>query len=108
MLRACARVFFKSPEEGCQTVVFCAVADKLREMSGKCLENCTNYKVKTSAKDKELGKRLWNVSLQLCGLGGHTEETEEDVIADDKGGAANGKPQVETVGRVSAEEKKEQ
>ncbi|KAL4223768.1 Retinol dehydrogenase 13 [Mactra antiquata] len=68
IIRACARVLFKSPEEGCQTVVFCTVADKLREMSGKVLENCNVYKVKASAKDKELCKKLWNVSLHLCGM----------------------------------------
>ncbi|XP_060554590.1 retinol dehydrogenase 12-like, partial [Ruditapes philippinarum] len=107
VLRACARVFFKSPEEGCQTVVFCAVADKLRDMSGKVLENCTIYKVKNSAKDKELGKRLWNVSLQLCGLSGPTEETEEDVVADDKENAANGKPQLENIGPLTDEQKKD-
>lgn len=68
ILRACARVFFKSPEDGCQTVVFCAVADKMRELSGKILENCNVYKVKAFTKDHELWVKLWNVSLHLCGL----------------------------------------
>lgn len=100
MLRACARVFFKSPEEGCQTVVFCAVADKLRDLSGKILENCTACQIKSFAKDKELGQKLWNVSLQLCGL---AEPTPEDTVADDK----EKKPEVEDIGLKADEPKKE-
>ncbi|XP_053375522.1 retinol dehydrogenase 12-like [Mercenaria mercenaria] len=107
VLRACARVFFKSPEEGCQTVVFSAVADKLRDMSGKVLENCTIYKIKNFAKEKELGTKLWIVSLQLCGLADQIPETEEDVVADNRESTANGKQQVENVGQRNEEQKKE-
>lgn len=106
MLRACARVFFKSPEEGCQTVVFCAVADKLRDHSGKVIENCTSCKIKSSARDKELGQKLWNVSLQLCGLAEPTPETEENNDVD-VGENARKKPGVEQIGPISDEPKKE-
>lgn len=66
--RACARVFFKSPEQGCQTVVYCAVADKLRHHSGKLFENCGVSGINKFVTDKKLGASLWNISLNLVGL----------------------------------------
>lgn len=101
MLRACARVFFKSADEGCQTAVYCAVADKLRDMSGKVLENCSSYKVKNCVKEKELGEKLWNVSLQLCGLA--EPETDVDIIANETESSTKG----EDLGQKDEEAKKE-
>lgn len=95
VLRAFARVFFKSPEEGCQTVVFCAVADKLRELSGKVLENCSIYKVKSNVKDRDLGEKLWNVSLHLCGFD-IPETTSDEVTNGEK--PTSGQSHVENVG----------
>ena len=68
ILRAWARVLFMSPDDGCQTVVYCAVADKMREHSGKVFENCAVFKVKPRYRDRETGEKLWNLSLHLCGL----------------------------------------
>ena len=83
-LRTIARIFFKSPDDGCQTVVFCAVADKLREQSGKVFENCQLYKIKEYAKDKELGNKLWETSLHLCGL---DQEAKDAKVMDDASNA---------------------
>lgn len=80
LLRAMARILFKTPEEGCQTIVYCAVADKLREHSGKLFVNCKAQKIKEIARDKTRGTKLWNVSLQLCGLPPEDVEEEEVVI----------------------------
>lgn len=102
-LRACARIFFKSPEEGCQTVVFCAVADKIRGLSGKVLENCNVYKIKAYAKDKDLGTKLWNVSLHLCGMDDQIPPDEQGDAAVDAGGSP---PVTEDIGTVGAEEGK--
>lgn len=87
-------------------MVFCAVADKLRDHSGKVIENCTSCKIKSSARDKELGQKLWNVSLQLCGLAEPTPETEENNDVD-VGRNARKKPGVEQIGPISDEPKKE-
>ncbi|GFN92722.1 retinol dehydrogenase 12 [Plakobranchus ocellatus] len=69
ILRVFARFMFKSPEEGCQTIVYCAVADGLRDFSGKVFSNCKVMKVKDSlVKNRELAKELFKVSAQLCGF----------------------------------------
>ncbi|KAK3774021.1 hypothetical protein RRG08_030103 [Elysia crispata] len=68
-LRVFARFMFKTPEEGCQTVVYCAVADGLRDFSGKVFSNCKVMKVKDSlVKDRDLARELFKVSAQLCGF----------------------------------------
>lgn len=81
--------------------MYCAVADKLHDMSGKVLENCSSYKVKNSVKEKELGEKLWNVSLQLCGLA--EPEMEVDIIANETESA-----KVEDLGPKEEEEAKKE
>lgn len=67
-LRAFAAFMFKSPEDGCQTIVYCAVTDGLREESGKFFENCRVVPTKDYVRDKAVCKKLWLLSLHLCGL----------------------------------------
>ncbi|XP_052256423.1 retinol dehydrogenase 12-like isoform X2 [Dreissena polymorpha] len=102
VLRACSRILFKSPEDGCQTVVFCAVAEKLRELSGKCFENCNIFKLRNSAKDHETCEKLWNVSMHLCGL---ESEIPETAHAETKPEPENKvqKVQVQNIGPVKME-----
>ena len=88
LLRGAARVLFKSPDDGCQTIVYCAVADKIRDLSGKVLSNCDTYKIKNFAKDKELGEKLWNTSLHLCGMA--AQEVGQNGVTT--------KPEVEEIG----------
>lgn len=84
LLRVIARVLFKSPEEGCQTIVYCAVADGLRDFSGKLFANCKVTKLNDMARDKALGHRLWNTTLTLTGL-------DKDFVLynDEEGGEAH-------------------
>lgn len=78
ILRAVARVFFKNPDQGCQTVVFCAVADKLRYHSGKLFENCGVIGVNDFVTDKILGASLWNISLNLVGLDKERDQQDDE------------------------------
>lgn len=121
ILRAWARILFMTPEDGCQTIVFCAVADKMREFSGKCFENCNVFKMKNYSRD--LGEPLWNLSLHLCGLDSEIPPPPEPkplppvkpakpekpkAPATVNGENAKPKEQVEEVGPTDAETKKEQ
>ncbi|CAG5136106.1 unnamed protein product [Candidula unifasciata] len=76
ILRVISRVMFKSPEDGCQTIVYCAVSDGLREFSGKIFSNCKALKPSDKVKDKDVAKKLWNVSAQLCGFKDETPPEE--------------------------------
>ncbi|KAL3856892.1 hypothetical protein ACJMK2_011600 [Sinanodonta woodiana] len=68
ILRTTGRILFKSPEDGCQTIVYCAVANEIKAQTGKYLENCQLIKVKKAALDKDMAQKLWELSLHLCKL----------------------------------------
>lgn len=63
-----AYVSFKTPWEGAQTTIYCAVDETLEGVSGKYFADC---KVSSSSKaslDDDMAERLWKVSTQLVGL----------------------------------------
>uniref|UniRef100_A0A0B6ZUZ9 Uncharacterized protein n=1 Tax=Arion vulgaris TaxID=1028688 RepID=A0A0B6ZUZ9_9EUPU len=95
VLRVFSRVMFKPPEDGCQTIVYCAVADKLRDASGKIFANCKVIKTNDRVKDRNVGIQLWSTSAQLCGF-------ECDVPCEDEEVAVNKTEEATT------EDKKEQ
>jgi len=87
-MRLVAKIFFMSPEEGCQSIVFAAVSDKIRNQSGKFFTNCSHMKVKAATKEKDIGEKLWNTALHLCGM-------ESEIVYNDN--QDGGKPVVEDV-----------
>ena len=62
----------KSSTEGCQTVVYCAVAPELEGVSDAYYASCTKQLWSEPACDMEMAKKVWSVSAKLCGL---TEST---------------------------------
>lgn len=56
------------PAEGARTSVFCATHPEICNASGKYWENCMPKEVFKSAKDPQLGTRLWELSNRLCGI----------------------------------------
>jgi len=86
-LRLFARVMFKPPEDGMQTVVYCAVGDGLREFSGKYFQNCQVVKTQNVVRaNAQLSARLWNTSAELCGFEGDAvwEEEVQEVIKEEE------------------------
>ena len=104
---------FKTPEEGCQTIVYCAVADGIKEHSGRLFENCRVVKMNADIADIEACRKLWRTSLQLCGLEGHehvdidckddTKSSKEDEDGSQQGcESRNRKTKEVHVGKVSS------
>ena len=62
-------LLFKTPWQGAQTTIHCAVSEGIEGDSGKYFADC---KVKKSpnplATDDDVAERLWQVSAQLVGL----------------------------------------
>lgn len=58
----------QTPAEGARTSVFCATAPEVQAISGKYWEYCEVKEVFKSAKDPELGKKLWTLSERMCGI----------------------------------------
>uniref|UniRef100_A0A8C9R801 NADP-retinol dehydrogenase n=1 Tax=Scleropages formosus TaxID=113540 RepID=A0A8C9R801_SCLFO len=58
----------KTPEEGAQTSVYCAVAEELHSVSGKHFSDCTPAFVAPQGRSVKTARQLWNVSCELLGI----------------------------------------
>ncbi|XP_041377724.1 retinol dehydrogenase 14-like [Gigantopelta aegis] len=55
----------KTPTEGCQTVVYCSIAEELSNSTGKYYGNCKEDPWPKVACDDSVAKKLWEVSEKL-------------------------------------------
>lgn len=77
--RAFAKLFFKTPEEGAQTTIYCSVDEKLVNQTGLYYSDCKEKTASTKARDPETAKKLWEVSAKLVGLGDWDPFTAPDI-----------------------------
>jgi NAD(P)-dependent dehydrogenase (short-subunit alcohol dehydrogenase family) len=62
------RPFFRTPAQGAATSVRVATAPELAAVSGEYFLNERQSKASRAARDEADARRLWDVSLELCGL----------------------------------------
>ncbi|KGL73308.1 Retinol dehydrogenase 12, partial [Tinamus guttatus] len=60
--------FLKTPREGAQTSVYCAVAEELDSVTGQYFSDCQPAYVSPRGRDDETAKQLWSVSCELLGI----------------------------------------
>lgn len=60
--------FIKSPEQGAQTTIYCAVDEKCANESGLYYSECGVAEQSAGAKREEDARKLWDVSWKLVGL----------------------------------------
>ncbi|XP_076013426.1 retinol dehydrogenase 12 isoform X2 [Genypterus blacodes] len=60
--------FLKTPREGAQTGIYCAVAEELHSISGKHFSDCAPAFVAPQGRSEETAKRLWKASCELLGI----------------------------------------
>jgi len=63
-----AWLLVRSPYEGCQTVLYCAVSEELQDVSGRFYANCTEEPWSKVSLDDTVALKLWNVSEVLTGI----------------------------------------
>lgn len=61
-------LFFKTPEAGIQTILYCALEPGLEAVSGQYFDNCKQVKANPLADDEDLGSWLWSESAKLVQL----------------------------------------
>ncbi|KAL5487320.1 hypothetical protein EMCRGX_G019909 [Ephydatia muelleri] len=62
-------MFMKSPMEGAQTTIYCAVDEAVEGVSGKYFKDCKVTEPNTKAAvDDDMAEHLWKVSAELVGL----------------------------------------
>ncbi|KAL6105193.1 rdh11 [Pungitius sinensis] len=60
--------FLKTPREGAQTSIYCAVADELHSISGKHFSDCAPAFVAPQGRSEDTARRLWVASCELLGI----------------------------------------
>lgn len=63
-----AKYFFKDTWEGAQTSIYLAVSREVDGVSGKYYADCREMSASTLGQDKDLARKLWEVSETLVGL----------------------------------------
>ena len=59
----------RTPTNGAQTTIFCAVSEDITEKSGQYFANFDVKKLKhPQALDYKVAERLWQISTKLAGL----------------------------------------
>ncbi|XP_061193007.1 uncharacterized protein LOC133201230 [Saccostrea echinata] len=61
-------LIFKTPREGAQTNIYCAVDESLDNVTGKYFSDCAVKEESKAAQDDEAARRLWEVSAQMVNL----------------------------------------
>ncbi|XP_026479135.1 retinol dehydrogenase 11-like [Ctenocephalides felis] len=60
--------FAKTPQQGAQTTIYCAVDDQCEEESGLYYSDCRAVRPSRAALDEEAAVKLWEISLKLVGI----------------------------------------
>uniref|UniRef100_A0A667ZPN9 Si:dkey-23o4.6 n=1 Tax=Myripristis murdjan TaxID=586833 RepID=A0A667ZPN9_9TELE len=68
LLSAPSLLLMKTPTQGCQTSVYCAVTPGLQERSGCYFSDCEEKDVAPEGQDDVVAMKLWEVSARLVGL----------------------------------------
>nr|BAG72431.1 retinol dehydrogenase 13 [Cyprinus carpio] len=61
-------LLMKTPWQGAQTSIYCAVTEGLERKSGCYFSDCTEKDPSPEGKDDEVARRLWDESVRLVGL----------------------------------------
>ncbi|MBN3325498.1 RDH13 dehydrogenase, partial [Atractosteus spatula] len=59
---------FKTPRQGAQTTIHCAVDEDLESVTGVYFTDCAPKETAPQGQDDEAAKRLWDLSAQMVGL----------------------------------------
>lgn len=68
LLTPIASVFFRTPKDGAQTTIMCALDPELEQVSGKYFDNGRVKMESKAAQDDETAEWLWKTSEKLCKL----------------------------------------
>lgn len=60
--------FIKSPEQGAQTSIYCAVDKSVEKDNGQYYSNCKVTEPSANAQNSEDAKELWEISCKVVGL----------------------------------------
>ena len=69
LLKLSVILFTKTPKQGAQTTIYCAVSEEMEGVTGQYLADCKITKTENpQATDDELAEKLWEVSAKLTSV----------------------------------------
>ncbi|XP_030013060.1 retinol dehydrogenase 12 isoform X1 [Sphaeramia orbicularis] len=68
LLRLPSLLLMKTPTQGSQTTVYCAVTPGLEGLSGRYFSDCAEKETAPEGRDDAVARRLWDESARLVGL----------------------------------------
>ncbi|XP_047471621.1 retinol dehydrogenase 11-like [Penaeus chinensis] len=71
-------LFMRTPKQGAQTTIHCAVSEELDGVEWGFLRECKVDKLEAVAEDPDTAAKLWDVSMALVGEGGSGSAALED------------------------------
>lgn len=60
--------FIKTPKQGAQTSLYCAITEGLEILNGHHFSDCSVAWVSAQARNETIARRLWDVSCDLLGI----------------------------------------
>jgi len=67
-LKLIVKMFFKTPLQGCQTTVYLACSDEVKDVTGRYFMDCKERGLSSGATDMSKAKKLWELSEELVNL----------------------------------------
>lgn len=67
-IHRCISFALKTPEQGTQTTIYCAVDEKCADQSGLYYAECAEKTPSKAALNEEDARRLWDLSWKMVGL----------------------------------------
>ncbi|XP_021506860.1 retinol dehydrogenase 11 [Meriones unguiculatus] len=61
-------IFIKTPQQGAQTSLYCALTEGLENLSGSYFSECHLAWVSSQGRNETVARRLWDVSCDLLGI----------------------------------------
>ncbi|XP_046379980.1 retinol dehydrogenase 12-like [Haliotis rufescens] len=68
LFKVASLIFIKTPVQGAQTTIFCAVDESLNDVSGKYFSDCAEKGTAAQGQDDEVAKQLWDLSCKMVNL----------------------------------------
>ncbi|XP_072165395.1 retinol dehydrogenase 13-like [Diadema setosum] len=69
-------LFVKTPKQGAQTSIYCAIEEELETVSGQYFQDCKQIECADVGKNDEMAAKLWDISAKVTGLQAK-EETKD-------------------------------
>lgn len=68
VMRLVGRFFIKSPEQGAQTTIYCAVDNQAGQESGLYYSDCKSTQPAKNTENPNDARKLWEISLDMVKL----------------------------------------